>query len=153
MTVANKPLQQHLCIQLPRYRHPGNREICYTSQTETKQKKDVSSKQTLQLKWKEHVSETGKTVPAKTMRGVDCSKCCFSCSKISESDFCFNVGGQRTHMCKKFFLATLSVSEAFVDHALKRSQHGIFKGGDQLRQKTPHNKTPQEQIKQVRAYI
>ena len=64
----------------------------------------------------------------------------------------FTVDGERMRVCKKFFLATLSLSESYASHAIAHCTHGVYTG-DQKQKKSPGNKTPIEQIKRTKKHI
>ncbi|KAK7094532.1 hypothetical protein V1264_006082 [Littorina saxatilis] len=161
-------------------------------------------RKSLHLQGKEYVSQTGKTVPAKCVQQIDCSKCRYDCNfRVSEDHrqelfhafyaldtyerqkdfvcanvrdretitilgadnnpvpkkrqrcrtFFFIVDGQEQHVCKKFFLATLNLSETYVDHALKNSTNGTFAGKERRGRSRPHNKNSEEAIEGVRRHI
>lgn len=69
-----------------------------------------------------------------------------------EQRFCFNVDGERKRVCKKLFLAKLSVSESYVHQAIRNSQHGVIKG-DQRCKTAPHNKKTNEIIARTKVHI
>lgn len=54
---------------------------------------------------------------------------------------------------QKFFFATLSISESYVDHALKHQTGGIFVGEDKRGKHKPHNKTSKDALDKVRKHI
>ena len=64
----------------------------------------------------------------------------------------FTVAGEEKHVCKKFFLATLSVGRAYVDHALQNSTHGTFTSNGR-KGIQPHNTTLDENVRAVRQHI
>ncbi|KAK7486497.1 hypothetical protein BaRGS_00022298 [Batillaria attramentaria] len=161
-------------------------------------------RKSLHLQGKEYVSQTGKTVDAKCVRKIDCSKCRYDCNnRVSEEyrqelfqtfyaldtyerqkDFVcahvrdretvsilgtdnkpvpkkrqrcrtyfFIADGKEQRVCKKFFLATLALGEAYVDHALKNSTNGTFAGKERRGKSQPHNKASEEAIEGVRRHI
>lgn len=63
------------------------------------------------------------------------------------------VDGQERRICKMFFLATLALGEAYVDHALKNSTNGAFTGKERRESGKPYNKASEEAITGVRIHI
>ena len=59
-------------------------------------------------------------------------------------------GGQVHNVCKKFFMATLCVGDAYVSHAMKMKLNGRFSGNENHGKHTPYSKT--EQIKLLRIH-
>ncbi|XP_062577208.1 uncharacterized protein LOC134239069 [Saccostrea cucullata] len=158
----------------------------------------------LKLTGQQYVSQRGKTVKARVMKSVNCSKCKLKCStKVTEEkrneifknfwslgsyerqkDFVvshieekktrtyladdnqpvkkrrqvhrtyhFETDGSRTIICKKFFLATLSVGESYIDHAMKNKSGGVFAGSDKRGRHRPYNKTTERAAQLVREHI
>ena len=62
-------------------------------------------------------------------------------------------GGQVHNVCKKFFMATLCVGDAYVSHAIKMKLNGRFNGNENLGKHTPHNKTEQTKLLRIREHI
>jgi hypothetical protein len=63
------------------------------------------------------------------------------------------VDGVRYHVCKKYFLATLGVSESFVHNALRNQQGGVYLGTDKRGKHEPHNKTTKNAMELVQKHI
>ena len=51
------------------------------------------------------------------------------------------VDGERKHVCKQFFLATLNEGYVYIQHALDNAQDGLFCGEDGVGRHQPSNKT------------
>ncbi|KAK7106444.1 hypothetical protein V1264_017700 [Littorina saxatilis] len=67
--------------------------------------------------------------------------------------FFLTVDGEKVQVCKRFFLGTLSVGHAYVQHALGNAQDGVFSGQDGRGKHTPGNKTSEEDRRRVRKHI
>lgn len=67
------------------------------------------------------------------------------------SSFC--VDGVCYHVCKKYFFATLGVSESFVHNALRNQQGGVYVGTDKRGKHEPPNKTTKNAMEVVRKHI
>ncbi|XP_070212669.1 uncharacterized protein [Littorina saxatilis] len=67
--------------------------------------------------------------------------------------FSFSVDGHKERVCKKMFLATLDIGDAFVDHALRHSQHGSFTGRERRGRHQPHNKSQENEVERARKHI
>ena len=59
----------------------------------------------------------------------------------------------KQNVCKKFFLSTINLGEAYVDHALKNKSEGRFMGSETRGKHKPHNKTDDKDIKAVKEHI
>ena len=62
-------------------------------------------------------------------------------------------GGQVHNECKKFFMATLCVGDAYVSHAMKMKLNGRFSGNENRGKHTPYNKTEQIKLLRIREHI
>jgi hypothetical protein len=67
--------------------------------------------------------------------------------------YSFEVDGQTHYVCKRFVMTTLSVGEAYIDHALSNKSDGIFTGTEMRGKHTPHNKTKAELKAKVKQHI
>ncbi|KAK7506012.1 hypothetical protein BaRGS_00002734 [Batillaria attramentaria] len=68
--------------------------------------------------------------------------------------FTFNIDGQIHRVCKNFFLATLALSETYVDHAMKHSCGGVFTGQQQRgKSRPPHNKYSDDAVNRAKEHI
>ena len=67
--------------------------------------------------------------------------------------FYFDIDGARLQVCKTFFLKTLSVGKAYINHAMKNKEEGHFSGKDLRGQTEPHNKIGKEAIDHVQLHI
>ena len=61
--------------------------------------------------------------------------------------------GQVHNACKKFFMATLFVGDAYVSHAIKMKSNGRFSGNENRGKHTPYNKTEQTKLLRIREHI
>jgi hypothetical protein len=81
------------------------------------------------------------TTEKKTRTYLDEENTPVSKKKNVHRSYSFCVDGVRYHVCKKYFLATLGVSESFVHNALRNQQGGVYLGTDKRGKHEPHNKT------------
>ncbi|XP_041352435.1 uncharacterized protein LOC121370949 [Gigantopelta aegis] len=158
----------------------------------------------LKLSGAEYVNQEGKTMRAKSVQKVDCTKCRYRCSEHfseeirqricqafwklcsykKQKDFiCSNTEetktrtyldeekkainktrqvhrtysfeheGERHKVCKTFFRQTLDLGEAYINHAMKYSNKGVFYGSEKRGKHKPHNKTTSDQLSKVRKHI
>ena len=94
-----------------------------------------------------HVSET-ETRTYLTTDGSPANKK----RKVSRKFF-LPVDGNYHPVCKTFFLKTLDVGHAYIEHALKSSEHGTFCGRDNRGRHTPANKIVDERLDLIRQHI
>ena len=57
------------------------------------------------------------------------------------------------NVCKKFFMATLCVRDAYVSHAMKMKSNGRFSGNENRGKHTTYNKTEQTKLLRIREHI
>lgn len=67
--------------------------------------------------------------------------------------FSFEISSGIVRVCKAFFLATLNVSGAYVDHALKHKIEGCYASRENRGRHKPHNKTSENLLEGVRQHI
>ncbi|XP_070184874.1 uncharacterized protein [Littorina saxatilis] len=67
--------------------------------------------------------------------------------------FFLTAGGEKAQVCKRFFLATLDVGHAYVQHALDNAKDGFFHGDDRRGKHQPSNKTAQSDSERVKKHI
>lgn len=67
--------------------------------------------------------------------------------------FSFEIEGEKYSVCKKFFMNTLSVGKAYIDHAMKSKKDGHFAGKDLRGKHVPHNKLPKCRTDEVKKHI
>ena len=63
------------------------------------------------------------------------------------------IDGKRERVCKKFFLATLAVSQSYVDDVMGKTRSGVYMGQQSSSKKRPHNKTPDASVERVKQHI
>lgn len=69
------------------------------------------------------------------------------------SAFFFTVGDEKVRVCRRFFLATLAIGEAYIQHAMMNSQQGTFTGCDGRGKHTAHNRTIDTELQHVKHHI
>ena len=67
--------------------------------------------------------------------------------------FTFTLDGQSHSVCKTFFMKTLDIGQAYIEHALKNSEQGSFCGRDNRGRHTPATKIPEDRMNFVRRHI
>lgn len=67
--------------------------------------------------------------------------------------FSLVVEQQRLRVCKSFFMKTLDLGEKAIEYAVTRSSAGAFTTKDKRGQHTPHNKTPEAKVEEIKRYI
>ena len=67
--------------------------------------------------------------------------------------YTFQLNEESIQVCKNFFLATLSIGEAYVYHALEKKSHGHFQGHERRGKQKSVNKIDDEAINSVKAHI
>ena len=70
-----------------------------------------------------------------------------------ERKFFFTILGQKVRVCKRFFQATLSAGQSYIEHALSNCSDGTFTGDDQRRKNESINKIPVIMRDRVRKHI
>ncbi|XP_053386206.1 uncharacterized protein LOC128550688 [Mercenaria mercenaria] len=67
--------------------------------------------------------------------------------------FYFEIESKKCSVCKTFFMKTLSIGKAYIDHALKNKKDGHFTGSDLRGKHEPHNKLSPSRIDAVKKHI
>ena len=67
--------------------------------------------------------------------------------------FSLVVGQQQHRVCKSFFMKTLDLGEKAIEYAVTRSSAGVFTTKDKRGQHTPHNKTPDAKVEDIKSHI
>lgn len=73
--------------------------------------------------------------------------------KMVDRIFSLEEDGEKKRVCKKFFLATLAIGKAYIEHAMKGKADGRFHGADNRGRHTPPNKTVFDKLQGVREHI
>lgn len=67
--------------------------------------------------------------------------------------FFLEIESEKYSVCKKFFMNTLSIGRAYIDHAMKCKKDGHFTGNDLRGKHVPHNKLSKSRIDEVKKHI
>uniref|UniRef100_A0A915LCA7 Uncharacterized protein n=1 Tax=Romanomermis culicivorax TaxID=13658 RepID=A0A915LCA7_ROMCU len=67
--------------------------------------------------------------------------------------FYLKKNNDKVRVCKTFFMSTLNIGHSPIDTALLHSSNGVYSNPNTQMIRIPHNKTPKEQLEQVRAHI
>lgn len=73
--------------------------------------------------------------------------------RMVSRSFTLESEGQKYSVCKKFFTATLSIGEAYINHALSNKTGGRFHSEEKRGKHKPHNKTCARKLQMVRDHI